>query len=751
MLSFLMCIGILQQQGRVAADEFSFFLKGGIVMDRSEQRVNPCESWLTPTAWDQITELDKLSAFKGIGASFEQYARDWCTWWSSAGPENNPLPGDWDSKLGEMQKCLVLRCLRMDRIVFAMTKFVANSIGVQYIKPPEFDLADVFSRSKPAIPLLFILSPGVDPTRQVSQFGATKGLTMETCSLGQGQDVVATAYINSALTNGSWVFLANCHLMTKWLPTLSKMIDERIAGGRPHQNFRLWLSSNPTRQFPIDILRGAIKMTTEPPQGLRANMLRLYNLLDTNEFEGSVAPAILSKYKKLLFSLCWFHSVLLERRKFKSLGLNVPYDFNDSDFQICKDILKLYLGQYTESTPWEALRYLTAQANYGGRVTDFLDRRLVNTYIEQFYCEEAVTVPAFKLSSLDTYEIPPDGSLDSYKLYIRDMASGSDDPGAFGQHANADISYLQDDGKELLITILSIQDATESAGGQTLEELVLTQAMAMGETAPLPWDFEAVVKTINARGDPAPLRSVLLQEVDRYNQLLVKMHHTISDLQLGIKGLVVITSELEEVMRSIGNGLVPTVWGFGFPSLKPLGPWLTDVGNRVAFMNKWMNGALPAVFWLPAFTYPTGFTTALLQTSARKNGLAIDSLDWDFPVFDEVDAHEKIAASGEGPTEGAYMSGMFLEGACWDRKNHCLGDPSPMELTSPMPIVHFLPKETSRRKKKDMYACPLYLYPLRTGSRERPSYMLSLDLSTGERSSNYFIKRGCALLLSLST
>ena len=340
----------------------------------------------------------------------------------------------------------------------------------------------------------------------------------------------------------------------------------------------------------------------------------------------------------------------------------------------------------------------------------------------------------------------------------------------------------------------------------------------MGETTPLPWDFEAVLKTVSGRGDPAPMRSVLLQEADRYNQLLSKIHRTLSDLQLGIKGLVVITSELEEVMVSIGNGLVPTVWGFwcvyhrtrmvrleclfcslplraclsfvhahssfSYPSLKPLGPWLTGVGDRVGFMNKWMNGTMPVVFWLPAFTvrpppphtytytmaygafahplptlllllrlqqYPTGFTTALLQTSARKNGLAIDSLDWDFPVLDEVDAHETISASGEGPAEGAYMSGMFLEGACWDSKNHCLSDPAPMELTSPMPIVHFLPKETSRRKKKDMYACPLYLYPRRTGSRERPSYMLSLDLSTGERDTTYFIKRGTALLLSLST
>jgi dynein heavy chain len=84
----------------------------------------------------------------------------------------------------------------------------------------------------------------------------------------------------------------------------------------------------------------------------------------------------------------------------------------------------------------------------------------------------------------------------------------------------------------------------------------------MSETTPLPWDFEGVLKIVGSRGDPAPMRSVLLQEAERYNLLLQKVHHTLSDLQLGIKGLVVITSELEQVMQSIGNGMVPTVWGF---------------------------------------------------------------------------------------------------------------------------------------------------------------------------------------------
>ena len=87
-----------------------------------------------------------------------------------------------------------------------------------------------------------------------------------------------------------------------------------MEGNEPHPNFRLWLSSDPHPKFPISILQRAAKMTTEPPRGLKANMMRLYNLISEEQFARCKQA---SKYKKLLFCLCWFHSVLLERRKFK--------------------------------------------------------------------------------------------------------------------------------------------------------------------------------------------------------------------------------------------------------------------------------------------------------------------------------------------------------------------------------------------------------------------------------------------------
>ena len=127
--------------------------------------------------------------------------------------------------------------------------------------------------------------------------------------------------------------MANCHLSLSWMPAMDKLI-EQIQDGDPHPDFRLWLSSSPNKEFPIAVLQSGIKMTTEPPKGLKANMKRLYQTITESQFNRCQQQ---SKYKKLLFSLCFFHSVLLERKKFLMLGWNIVYGFNDSDFEVCKN------------------------------------------------------------------------------------------------------------------------------------------------------------------------------------------------------------------------------------------------------------------------------------------------------------------------------------------------------------------------------------------------------------------------------
>ena len=249
------------------------------------------------------------------------------------------MPGEWSNKLDDLQKMVVLRCIRPDRLTQAVATYVSNHLGRSFVEPPAFDLEAIFQQSAPRTPLIFILSPGVDPAHHIQKQAEILDLPLEQCALGQGQAPIATRMLNDGVKHGGWVYLANCHLSISWMPALEKLIDNFCNDIEPHPDFRLWLSSSPHPDFPIAVLQQSIKMTTEPPQGLKANLMRLYNQVPDDRFERS-PDTCKHKYKRLLFSLCWFHALILERHKFRSLGWAIPYAFNDSDFQICEDILE---------------------------------------------------------------------------------------------------------------------------------------------------------------------------------------------------------------------------------------------------------------------------------------------------------------------------------------------------------------------------------------------------------------------------
>ncbi|KNC97489.1 uncharacterized protein SPPG_07404 [Spizellomyces punctatus DAOM BR117] len=740
LFAFQMTVKIMEAAKKLPKEEYDFFLRGGQVLDRDRQLPNPYSEWITESAWDNITELDVLPAFSGLVSSLEQSEREWKAWFMTSDPEETALPGEWENKLNDLQRMLVVRSLRPDRVIFCASKFVIANLGQKFVEPPILDIADILADSSPRIPLIFVLSPGVDPTSSLMSLAQKRGMSgrFNYLSLGQGQAQKATKMIQDGIREGNWVFLANCHLSISWMPTLDKIV-EGLTSEHPHPDFRLWLSSSPHPQFPISILQSGIKMTTEPPKGIRANLARLYAGFTEENFNRCTK---LDVYKKLLFSLCFFHSVLIERKKFQTLGWNVTADFNDSDFEICENLMVVLLDEYQE-TPWDALKYLIAEANYGGRITDDWDRRVLRSYINTLFSDEAIQTPQFRVSSLPNYYIPESTDLPGFRDYVASLPA-FDKPEVFGQHPNADIASQIRESGNMLQSLLSLQPQVTTGAGASREDKVYAIASDMLRRLPEDIDYDATYKMV--QHDMSPTTVVLLQEISRYNDLLIKIRRSLTDLQNGIKGIVVMSPELEETFNCIFESRVPPQWGKAYGSLKPLAAWTRDLTLRVEFFADWAKGVEPKLFWLGAFTFPTGFLTAVLQKTARRNNIAIDALSWDFTVLQlEDDSHVQ-----QPPKEGVYIKHLYLEGASWDRKSNCLTEPKPMELITPMPPIHFKPVDSKKKSVKGVYSCPLYYYPVRSGTRERPSFVIALELKTGQHDPDFFVKRGTAALTSLS-
>lgn len=73
-----------------------------------------------------------------------------------------------------------------------------------------------------------------------------------------------------------------------------------------------------------------------------------------------------------------------------------------------------------------------------------------------------------------------------------------------------------------------------------------------------------------------------------------------------------------------------------------------------------------------------------------------------------------------------------------------------MELITQMPPIHFKPVDVKKKLLKGIYTCPLYYYPIRSGTREKPSFIIAMDLKSGNHDSDFYVKRGTAALSTLS-
>jgi len=259
-------------------------------------------------------------------------------------------------------------------------------------------------------PLIFVLSAGADPTSSLIKFAKDRNFAekLNVISLGQGQGVKAEALIRSSKKNGEWVMLQNCHLAKSWMTSLETIvINFGLEEAEIHPDFRLYLTSMPADYFPVSVLQNGVKLTTEPPRGMRANLKRTYQNM-TDHFLNDCKKA--DAWKKLVYGLSFFHAILQERRKFGPLGWNIRYDFNDSDLETSMTMLKIFLDEQ-EEIPWDAMLYVTGQINYGGRVTDDWDRRCLITLLKKYSCPD-ILEDGYKFSESGIYYAPTNGAID---------------------------------------------------------------------------------------------------------------------------------------------------------------------------------------------------------------------------------------------------------------------------------------------------------------------------------------------------
>lgn len=429
--------------------------------------------------------------------------------------------------------------------------------------------------------------------------------------------------------------------------------------------------------------------------------------------------------------------MVCERRKFGAQGWNRSYPFNVGDLAISVDVLYNYL-EANSKVPWEDLRYLFGDIMYGGHITDDWDRRLCRAYLEEYmqpamFDGELYLAPGFPL--------PPNSDYKGYHAYIDDSLP-PETPYLYGLHPNAEIEFLTQRTDLLFRTVFEMQPRDAGAGGgvtvsrdekikQTLDEIMER----------LPDEFN--LSEIQGKVPPeerTPYVVVAFQECERMNMLTSEMRRSLKELNLGLKGELTISAAMEELSNALYLDQVPGSWSArAYPSMMTLGLWYADLLQRIKELEIWTSDLqLPASVWLGGLFNPQSFLTAIMQQMARKNEWPLDRMCL------QCDVTKKTREDMSGPPrEGAYVHGLFMEGARWDMQTGVISEARLKDLQPAMPVIFIRAIPVDRQDARNVYECPVY----KTKQRG-PTFVWTFNLKSRDRPSRWILA-GVALLLQV--
>jgi len=488
------------------------------------------------------------------------------------------------------------------------------------------------------------------------------------------------------------------------------------------------------------------------------NMLQSYladPISDMDWFQNFESNEYMEKqetFEKLLFGACFFHAIVQERRKFGAIGWNIPYGFNDSDLRISIRQIQIFIDQY-EHIPYEAITYLTGACNYGGRVTDDWDRRCLMTILSDCYAKEVVTVHRHRLSTSGNYVIPGKGTYQDYMDHVKDLPMVQH-PEIFGMHENVNITKELAETKRLFDSLLLTQGGGGGGGANSNEDQLLSD-IAADILAKLPpnFDLELASERYPVRYEES-MNTVLVQEMERFNTLLIIVRNSLINLQKAIKGLVLMSADLEACAQSLLIGKIPAMWAKrSYPSLKPLGSYVNDFLDRLKFLQLWFGSGKPISFWLSGFFFTQAFLTGAMQNYARKYTIPIDKLAFDFEVL-KMESENEIK---EAPMDGVYVYGMYLDGARWNMTSGTLDEQLPKVLFTsipPMWVKPALKKDLPGQfeDKAGTYESPLYKTSERRGTLSTTGHSTNFVMAvrlTSRHPAKHWIKRGVCMLCQL--
>ncbi|CAB3359526.1 Hypothetical predicted protein [Cloeon dipterum] len=654
----------------------------------------------------------------------------WKKWINDARPETRPIPLDYAERLSKIQKLLLVKALRSDRVIPALLDYIADIFGPHFITPIIPSMRSLLSESTAKVPIIFIVSGGgVDPSMELHRLSRQMGLDrgqFVSLALGKGSEKNAMAALENAIRRGQWLLLVNCHLV----PNLPALVWCQLDQSSPHEKFRLWITTDRSTELPPILLHNALKVVLETPRGLK---------LKLNSTFRKIEPEVMGKSKhsdfgKILYALAHFHATIQERGEFKNVGWNLKYIFAKPDFDACAAFLGKFLAAApVRKIPWESIQVFMEKVVYGAHMTDTYDLRVVRTYLQEF-CGAHIFAPKFAFYQDEniTYGLPNIQNLFGILAYVQNLPLNYS-PVVLGLHSNADVEHNKQSLKSLVMNLAKLQPQP------ILREDVLAHQTELVRAT------QRIRQLVPENVDPArikraakcmsALENFVAQEIDIFNHLLDLIRFTLDALENAMKGKGKLTRELKESQAAIMENQVPEQWKvLGPPCNKKLAPWLKHLQRRFQQYYDWVMKHEPLVAWLPGLSNPRSYLLSILQMACRK---------YHWPI-EQAGLEAVVTKTKHLPAlkDGTYVKGIYIQHGGWDAEKRCLQPAEVCVLSQSLPVLQITAVKNTPEPHGHQIRMPLYFT-----SSHTTHTIWEFDLPCSEHPST-FILHGTKLVLS---
>ncbi|CAF0861312.1 unnamed protein product [Adineta steineri] len=655
---------------------------------------------------------------------------------------------------------LLTRAVRPDRLIIAAKSFVESVFGSEFVQKADalLNLEQIINEEIQGLtPILLCSVPGHDASNRVEELATNLNKNLTSIAIGSAEGFsLAEQAINTAAKQGNWVLLKNVHLAPQWL----KELEKKLHSLKPHESFRLFLSTEIHPKLPTSLLRMGLCLVFEPATGIRPSLMRTLN-----EFSESRMEKIPNIRAKAYFRLAWLHALVVERLRYTPLGWSKHYEINESDLRFACDTIDQWIrNEGKDDIAWDALRYLIASCIYGGRLDNRFDQRLLASFVAKLFCQESLN-SSYPLIQDDTSSLsipmPQDTTKMKYVEWVKQLPA-NEKPTWLGLPDNAEKVLLISEGSKFAVDLLKCDQSDESTlaldldAGENKDEgdtagkpawMVHVQHTTANWLKLLPKTLPTIKRTTENIKDP--LFRCVEREVNFASNLLRSVRQDLTDIQAVCDGSKKQTNDTRDLLNNLSKGITPPTWKkYRVPPRISAMQWMSDFVARLKQLdklatlttNEGVQSLRSVQMWLGGLFTPEAYLTATRQCAAQSLQVSLEELIMHVQMLDQpsqIDSNKQNIF---------LITGLKLQGASC--RNNALFYSSAIIDDIPLLAIEWkMPTDPALSQKKNNQqdvTLPVY------GNGLRTELLCTMNVKAGQANTSefHFYERGVAVLAS---